>query len=324
MYEAEQRAEFDLLMESQFWPAARLRDLQHERLEKLLRHAKAHVPFYATRFDVLFREDGSIDWDRWNDVPVLRRDDLAQHRRAMLARMVPEGHEAISDISSSGSTGRPVTTSHSRLALELTKAAVFRANVNDEVDFGTPLGAWTGERADEAPWPDGKHGGRWGPWWDDRAAAGEAFTLTHTARPAQALEFFARHEVRYALMGGTDARLLAFEAQRLGIQLPLDGLFTRGTDPTPFGTQLVAEVFGARTLPLYSSKEAHRIAHRCPACGKWHVNDEQVLVEILDADNAPVAAGQSGRVVVTPLWGYAQPLVRYEQGDFATRGESAC
>lgn len=322
MHEAEQRAEFDLLMQSQFWSSDRIRDLQRQRLEKLLRHAKAHAPFYAARLDLLFRTNGSIDWDRWGDVPIVTRDDLLRQRRAMLARSVPEGHEQISDIASSGSTGRPVTTGHSRLALELTKAAVFRANTNDQVDFGKPLGAWAGERVDRAPWPEGERGGRWGPWWEEAAATGETFTVSHTTPPARALEFFTRHAVRYALMGGTDARLLAFEAQRLGMDLRLDGIFTRGTDPTPFGTKLIGEVFGARTFPLYSSKEAHRIAHRCPSCGRWHINDEQVLVEILDADNNPVPPGQSGRVVVTPLWGYAQPLVRYEQGDFATRGRN--
>ena len=322
MHESEQRAEFELLIGSQFWAPDRIQDLQRQRLDRLLRHAKADVPFYATRLDGMFSADGSVDWDRWREVPVLKRADLLQHRRAMLARRVPPGHEQIGDISTSGSTGRPVTTSHSRLALELTKAAVFRANVNDGVDFSARLGAWTGERADEAPWPEGRRGGRWGPWWDDEAAAGETFTVTHTAPAAQALEFLARHEVRYALMGGTDARLLAFEAQRLGLQLSFDGILTRGTDPTPFGTQLVAEVFGARTLPLYSSKEAHRMAHRCPACGRWHTNDEQVLIEILDENDAPVAPGAAGRVVVTPLWNFAQPLIRYEQGDFATRGEA--
>ena len=325
MHETAQRDEFDLLMESQFWEADRLRLLQQGRLETLIRHAKAHVPFYANRLDVLFRGDGSIDWQRWSELPTLKRDDLLKHRRAMLARSVPQGHEQIGDISTSGSTGRPVTTSHSKLALGLSKAAVFRANVNDNIDFGTKLGGWIGERADHAPWPSGSRGGPWGPWWEKSAAAGESFTVSHTAPPHRALEFFKRHAVRYALMGGTDARLLAFEAQRLGVKLALAGIFTRGTDPTPFGSRLVAEVFGAATFPLYSSKEGHRMAHRCPECGQWHVNDEQVLVEILDDQDRPVAPGQSGRVVVTPLWSYAQPLVRYEQGDFASRGEDgAC
>lgn len=322
-YEAQQQAEFDLLMQSQFWPSERLRDLQLERLEKLLRHAQAHAPFYATRLDILFRPDGGIDWERWGDLPIVKRDDLQQHRRAMLARVVPDGHEQIGDVSSSGSTGRPVTTSHSQLALRLSKAAVFRANTNDKVDFGQTLGAWNGERANVAPWPDGRTRGTWGPPWDSRTSSGLTYEINHTVPAARALEFMARHGARYLLMGGTDARLFAYEAQRLGIDLPLDGIFTRGTDPTPYGTQLVREVFGARALPLYSSKEGHRMAHRCPDCGAWHVNDEQVVLEILDADNRPVPPGQSGQVVITPLWGYAQPLIRYEQGDIATRGEPA-
>ncbi len=151
-----------------------------------------HMFRSTRRPDVLFRADGGIDWDRWNDVPILKRDDLLQQRRAMLARKVPEGHEQIRDVSTTGSTGRAVTTSHSALALELTKAAIFRANVNDEVDFGTRLGAWSGERADRAPWPEGQHGGRWGPPWDVRAETGRTHTVSHTAPPAQALEFLAR------------------------------------------------------------------------------------------------------------------------------------
>jgi phenylacetate-CoA ligase len=323
MHEDAQKAEFDLLMQSQFWPADRIRDLQRERLEVLLRHARAHVPFYATRLDPLFRPDGTIAWNRWQDVPTVKRSDLIAHRRAMLARSVPRGHEDITDMSSSGSTGSPITTSHSGLSLQLSKAAVLRASVNDGVDFGARLGAWNGEDARVSTWPEGRATGRWGPWWDDDAAVGRAFEISHTVPPERALEFMVRSDVRYMMMGGTDARLLAHEARRLGVDLRVEAIFTRGTDPTEAGTALVAEVFGARTLPLYSSREGHRMAHRCPVCGHWHVNDEQVLLEILDDDDRPVAPGETGRVVITPFRGFAQPLIRYEQGDLAVRGAPA-
>ena len=323
MHEEAQKAEFDLLMESQFWPSERIRALQRERLEILLRHAKANVPFYATRLDPLFRADGSIDWDRWGEIPTLKRSDLIEHRRALLARDMPPGHGRIGDIATSGSTGTPVVTSHTSFALAMTRAAVFRANFNDGTDFGTPLGAWVGLRSDVARWPDGRRAGPWGPWWEPSALNGERLEINHHVPSAQVLEFFGRNQVRYVLCGGTDARLLAHEAERLGIALSLDAILTRGTDATAPGRTLIAEVFGARTLALYSSKEGHRMAHSCTQCGGWHVNDEHVLVEILDEEGSPVPVGQTGRVVITPLWGFAQPLLRYEQGDLATRGASS-
>lgn len=323
MHEEAQKVEFDLLMESQYWPPERIRALRRERLEILLRHARANVPFYATRLDPLFRADGSIDWDRWGEIPTLKRSDLIDHRRALLARDMPPGHGRIGDIATSGSTGTPVVTSHTSFALAMTKAAVFRANVNDSLDFGSRLGMWAGLKPDIAAWPEGRRAGRWGPWWDGRAAEGEVFEINHLVPAEQVLDFMGRSEARYLLCGGTDARLLAHEAERLGIALSLDAILTRGTDATAAGRTLIAEVFGARTLALYSSKEGHRMAHSCTQCGGWHVNDEQVLVEIVDEEGSPVPVGQAGRVVITPLWGFAQPLIRYEQGDLATRGASS-
>ena len=42
-------------------------DYQRKLLEKLLRHARAQVPYYrdSGRLDVLFGADGKINWARW-------------------------------------------------------------------------------------------------------------------------------------------------------------------------------------------------------------------------------------------------------------------
>jgi phenylacetate-CoA ligase len=47
---------------------------------------------------------------------------------------------------------------------------------------------------------------------------------------------------------------------------------------------------------------------------------ERVLIEIVDAAGLPVPPGVSGRVVITPFYNTAQPLIRYDQGDMATFG----
>ena len=63
------------------------------------------------------------------------------------------------------------------------------------------------------------------------------------------------------------------------------------------------------------------MAHRCPARHIYHVAAETVYMEILRPNGAPCEPGETGRVVITPLFNYAQPLIRYEQGDLATVGE---
>src|SRR3569833_578183 len=45
--------------------------------------------------------------------------------------------------------------------------------------------------------------------------------------------------------------------------------------------------------------------------------DDAVIVEIVNADGNPCRAGEVWRIIVTPLLGYATPLLRYDNGDLA-------
>ena len=67
---------YEMLMESQFWPPAKMLEFQRSQLAQLLRHAKATVPFYKTRLDPLFEKNDDINWDRWHEIPIVTRADL--------------------------------------------------------------------------------------------------------------------------------------------------------------------------------------------------------------------------------------------------------
>jgi phenylacetate-CoA ligase len=73
---------------------------------------------------------------------------------------------------------------------------------------------------------------------------------------------------------------------------------------------------------MYSAKEVGYIALQCPERDVYHVQSENVLVEIVDEDNRPCAPGQAGRVLLTALHKFAMPLIRYEIGDYAVPGEA--
>ena len=74
-----QRQFYEMLMESQWWSADELRNYQRSQLSQLLRHAKKNVPFYEHRLDAVVKPNGDIDWDRWGEIPIVRRQDLAKH-----------------------------------------------------------------------------------------------------------------------------------------------------------------------------------------------------------------------------------------------------
>lgn len=65
------------------------------------------------------------------------------------------------------------------------------------------------------------------------------------------------------------------------------------------------------------------MAYRCSHSATWHVNAELLLLEVVDDQGLPCRPGEMGRVIITPFFSTAQPLVRYDQGDLAVAG-TAC
>jgi phenylacetate-CoA ligase len=92
----------------------------------------------------------------------------------------------------------------------------------------------------------------------------------------------------------------------------------------PSQREIVAERLGTMIAGIYSCQEVGVIATECPQEPCYHVVAENVLVEILGQDGAAVRPGEVGQVVVTGLYNYAMPFIRYAIGDVATAGPESC
>jgi phenylacetate-CoA ligase len=66
------------------------------------------------------------------------------------------------------------------------------------------------------------------------------------------------------------------------------------------------------------------IAAECERHCGLHLTNEQLLVEIVDAEGRPVPDGEEGDVVVTDLYNYGMPFIRYRNGDRAIKGTESC
>jgi phenylacetate-CoA ligase len=84
----------------------------------------------------------------------------------------------------------------------------------------------------------------------------------------------------------------------------------------------VASALGVPVLHEYGLTEAQVVATACEA-GSLHVVEENLLVEVI-ADGRPAGPGETGEIVVTDLFGYAAPLLRYRTGDSGAFVEGSC
>lgn len=311
-----QRAFYDMVMESQYWTPSQLEAYQRTQLEQLLRHARVNVPFYERRLDAVFRADGSVDWSRWRQLPTVKRSDLVEHRKAMQARHAPPGHGRTGVLSTSGSTGLPISITVNMLTSIANNAFRWRLHGWQRLDWSKVLLSRLGRPSDMKV-PEGERDGHWGPpWAPDR---GSYWRISREIGTASMLDFYRQVGASYLNAGPNMAHVNALDAERLGLGVHIEAVMAQGNVVRLADREAVSRVFGARMIEHYSSKEGGHMAHPCPE-GTLHVNGEGCLVEVLGEAGEACREGETGRVVITPFVLTAQPLIRYEQGDWATVG----
>ncbi|WP_091392417.1 phenylacetate--CoA ligase family protein [Flavobacterium noncentrifugens] len=85
---------------------------------------------------------------------------------------------------------------------------------------------------------------------------------------------------------------------------------------------LIETYLGVPVVNEYGASELDVIAFQNPD-DEWVVNAETLFVEILDENNNPLPNGREGKIVVTCLYNYAHPFIRYEVGDYGILDEKS-
>ncbi|MDB5322679.1 MAG: CapK related-protein [Phycisphaerales bacterium] len=84
-----------------------------------------------------------------------------------------------------------------------------------------------------------------------------------------------------------------------------------------FQREMIERAFGAPVFETYGSREFMLIGAECDRHTGLHLTQENMRVEVLDDDGWPTAPGAEGNVVITDLYNYGMPFIRYANGDRA-------
>jgi phenylacetate-CoA ligase len=305
------------LSRSQWWSQEEMRDHQFRRLRALLAHADATVPFYRQRFRETGVDPATISPDNWGNLPLLTRSDLQEHD--LFSSRLPPGHGRTYPAQTSGSTGQPVKIIGTDLTRFFWRALTIRDNLWHNRDLTARMAAIKYNPQLEVP-PGGITGRNWG-------GLSQGQSLLHSVRTpiAGQLAWLARHNPDYLLTYPSNLTALLEASRESGIFLGrLREVRTISETLSPELRALCQETWGVKITDTYSSQEVGYIALQCPAHGHYHNQSESVLVEVLDDRGAPCHTGEIGRVVLTALYNYATPLIRYEIRDYAEVGPATC
>jgi phenylacetate-CoA ligase len=86
----------------------------------------------------------------------------------------------------------------------------------------------------------------------------------------------------------------------------------------------IEEGFGSRCVDHAGLTEAGPFGYPCSEGHGLHVDEGQFVCEILDRECRPVAPGERGELVLTPLLRTGFPVLRYRTGDVVVNSEERC
>lgn len=295
------------LERTQWASPARLRDLQNERLRRLISHAYQQSTFYRRRMNAAGLAPRRIRTvDDLEPLPVLTRDDVREHFQEIKAdnaeRFRPQQG------TTSGTTGAHLEFLRDHDTMGIGSAVLWRfwrwhgARFHDRFAQITSLvnAEATGAQAVRSLGsrrltlrlrsldPDNldvaiEHLARFQP---DVLRCGSTTLLTYLAR------FLLRQQTRQIR-----PRLVAAGGERV----------------FPDQRQIVEEAFGVPLVEGYGNWEYVVFAGECER-GRLHFAPEMGYVEILKGGQR-LPPGEVGEIVVTSLWNRSFPFIRYAIGD---------
>jgi phenylacetate-CoA ligase len=317
------------LLSREFLDPAKARDLERRELGQILRFARSEVPFYQSQEIWSGLPLGaSVDRDVLAELPILRKHHIHENFDALKARRLPNGELVAGQTRSSGTTGRPTKVLFGGRAIRMYgllaqrgmrwarfdptwKQAVIRLPQNlPRRPDGSVLADGDAHRS--RGWMYVRH------WFHTGTMVG--FNRTNSAE-AQT-EWLQKERAQYLVTFPGSLETLVYACQGK----PVDSLLALHSISATLTQGMRDRVESATGLTVHQSyglNEIGTVALRCEA-GRYHVNPEHCLVEIVDENGSPCKAGETGRIVVTGLTNFVMPLIRYDTGDLGVAVDGAC
>lgn len=306
--------EWKLMSKAEHFSEAQLLELQNQRLQALINHCYAHVPYYKKLFDSLGLKPEDIKTrDDLKKLPVLTKQMVREHYDELIADNISE-YKAQNG-STGGSTGTPLKFKKDVQTWNMAWASSFRA------------WEWYGYHLGEKMFTLGGNslvkktrGVSAKDIFDKVIMRNLKRSSGDVSDEAMQKHYEAYMQYKPTAMRGYASSMVIFaryiEKNKLPV-LPLKVILTTGEILMPEYREVLERVFQCKVYDEYGAGDGGVDAHECLLQQGLHLSEDRCVVEITDRDGNVLPDGEIGYVCATDLGNYAFPFLRYHVGDMA-------
>ncbi len=118
--------------------------------------------------------------------------------------------------------------------------------------------------------------------------------------------------------------LLAKEQIAGHINIAPDSIGCGGEPLIPAIRKIIEKAFNVNPMDFYGATETMTFSIECRSHHRLHYFDDWFSVQVVDGDLKCVRPSQPGKIIVTNLFNYTQPLIRYQMDDEIVLSDKPC
>jgi len=311
-----------VLEKSQYLDAESIKVKQLTDLKRMLHHCYNNVPFYRERFDAVGFDPAKFsDFSDINRIPYLTKDDLQKNLHQLIA--LNFSMENLLLDASGGSTGKPTNFYKDLRRYQEGRADQIRHDRWSGWDLGEKrVLLWGAQREFDAQ-PSKKY--MLVEKYIHRVYGFNAFDISEEKiiKYIDELKIIKPTMIlAYANVAYLFAQIIEKYKINLG-HLGLKGLICSAETLTEEKRTAIESAFCCKVLNRYGSREVGLIASECLEQDGLHINTDSVYLELQKGGRATLP-DEPGEIIVTDLWNYGMPFIRYQMGDVGTINLKPC
>lgn len=307
------------LEKSQWWTLKDLEELENKKLRHLMRHAYNNVPFYHNLLRSLnLNGDDFKTKEDLSKLPILTKEDIRKNPEMFLAQNIKKT-EMITT-TTSGSSGSVFSFLIDKNVLSLNRALLFRGWEFAGYQIGDKMVTIAGSSL----LPQKMSFSKKIAFNFNRNLPLSSYNMDNGA-VQNYIHSLVKFNPKYIRGYPSSIRILAKYLLDNNISYVHPVAVITTAEKLSFSDKAtIMDAFNCEVFDHCGCGDGGENFCECEAHSGYHIGMERSIHEFIDENGNQVSSGDIGRVILTDLWNYSMPLIRYDAGDMAVYTDEKC